>query len=877
MKMNIKTSLFLTILGLLLIVVVSPSSTDAAVLFSQSVLLKPGWNIVSTPRVLESYEFSAPETSANFDIFVLDASKPSGWATMADLGQSKFTPLYGYFIKNKTGVNQTLTFNYRVDVPPNERLFQRTFTATGWYSLGVANPSYAKPRGGSVTDTNNVDPILNSLLGTFSYYGTVVDFTDARFSTEPDSLALTDPWKATVRSPDVANTTEINKLNDFRETKGYAIYIKQANSLYSGFQNNDTPIPSPPEPFAADIKANDSDVPITIPHGSSATINWSSTGASSCSITPTGWMGLIGSQTTGVLTGSQTYTLTCTDGTNFVGDSVTVNLPPPASLTVSVASTPVSQTVVSGINAFTFAKIQYDGLNSGEDLRVTAQALTYTTAAAFDLDNINTCQVFDGSIALNIGGNVVNFSSNAFGADSDSKAHSFDNHLIIPKGTIKVVDVKCNISSIATTSSLQVGIAVSVDTATVVGKDTGVSVTPTVTINAGPTMTIAANGTLTVALDVSSPTQERYAIAGKTDVLLSVLKFHADNEAIKLDRIALVLSSSTASSSDLMKVTLWDGATKMGEALFQGTDTRATSTLSSAFIVPKDGDKMLTIKGDLSTLGVNQPATRGHLVAVNHDGESGATETDGIGQSSGVTINPSAGGNTAGGGVRLVKSYPTLERLSVSSNTLANGEMVLYRLKVTADAAGDVGLSRMSFRVSSTSVATTTVFKLYAYSDSSFSTAAYATNPVHTGYSSATNVSAVGTSTWGGVGTHAAPSNSVVFFFNPALTTASAADESVEALNIPAGTSRYFQLLGTFSSATAGDNVSVALLGDSAVANNTNLVGRETSDTASGATGRFIWSPNTTTTSSVDNVDWLNGYQVPGLPGTEMTPQSFTK
>src|SRR3989338_7924907 len=88
-------------------------------------------------------------------------------------------------------------------------------------------------------------------------------------------------------------------------------------------------------------------------------------------------------------------------------------------------------------------------------------------------------------------------------------------------------------------------------------------------------------------------------IASLTDVLLSVLKFHADNEAIKLDRIALVLSSSTASSSDLMKVTLWDGATKMGEALFQGTNTRATSTLSSAFIVPKDGDKMLTIKGDL--------------------------------------------------------------------------------------------------------------------------------------------------------------------------------------------------------------------------------------------------------------------------------------
>ncbi|MBI2121767.1 MAG: peptidoglycan-binding protein [Candidatus Sungbacteria bacterium] len=570
-------------------------------------------------------------------------------------------------------------------------------------------------------------------------------------------------------------------------------------------------------------------------------------------------------------------TITATPSTAVSANTMTVRA---ASLRLAMGTNPVAQTVVSGINGFLMGTLQYDGTNSGEDVRITSQKLDFAAGAGADLDNLNTCQIWDGSLALNTGGNVVGFSSHAYDADEADKSISFDTHLIVPKGTSKVVDIKCNISSVATTSTYNVGIADATNnTPTAVGKDTGVTVTATITAHSsgGPTMTVAANGTLSVALDVSSPTQERYAIAGKTDVLLSVLKFHADNEAIKLDRIALVLSSSTASSSDLMKVTLWDGATKVGEALFQGTNTRATSTLSSSFIVPKDGDKLLTIKGDMSTLGVNQPATRGHLVAVNHDGEAGATESDGIGQSSGVTINPAAGGNTAGGGVRLVKSYPTLERLAISSNTLANGEMTLYRFKVTADAAGDVGLSRLSFRVSSTTVATTTVFKLYAYSDSSFSTAAYATNPVHTGYSSATNVSAVGTSTWGGVGTHGAPSNSVVFFFNPALTTASAADESVESLNIPAGTSRYFQLLGTFASVTAGDNISVALLGDSAVANNTNLVSRETSDAVSGATGKFVWSPNTTTTSSVDNVDWLNGFQVSGLPGTEMTPQSFTK
>jgi peptidoglycan hydrolase-like protein with peptidoglycan-binding domain len=554
-----------------------------------------------------------------------------------------------------------------------------------------------------------------------------------------------------------------------------------------------------------------------------------------------------------------------------------------ASLSVSLAPTPVSQTVVSGINGFVLAKVQYDASNSGEDLRVTAQALTYTTdgpgATSFDIDNINTCQLFDGATALNTGGNVVNFSSNAFGANKTNQAHNFDNHLIIPQGTIKVVDVKCNISSIATTRSFQVGINDTSDTATAVGKNTGVAVAATLTTNAGPTMTITTKGSLSVALDVSSPTQERYAIAGKTDVLLTVLKFHATNEAVKIDRIGLTLSSSTASTTDLVKVTVWDGATKVGDGIFSGTNSRATSTLSSDVIVPKDGDKLLTLKADLLAYNETSLQTntglRGHLVAVNYDGNA-VTTTRGIGQSSGSEINPVAGADSGGAGVRVVKTYPTLERLSVPSNTLANGEMVLYRFKVTADAAGDVGIGKVTFRVSSTTVATTTVFKLYAYSDSAFSTAAYAQNPPHS-----REVDIVDETVWNGDATSTS-NNTIVFYFNPAgnVSVTNGTARVSESLNVPSGSSRYFELRGTVASATAGDTISVALLGDNAVANNTNLVGRETAfavDTFAATQADFVWSPNTTSTAATTTNDWLNGYQLPGLPTTEMTQQTFSK
>lgn len=204
----------------------------ASIAYSQVISLQPGWNIVSTPRVLESHSFSTAETSDNFDIYALNSSSSAGWSTLAELGQSTFTPLFGYFVNNKTGTTTNLTLNYKANVQPNERLFQRSFTTSGWYSIGIANPTYAKNIWSSGADTNNQSNIL-SLLG--GNYDSVIDFTDAVGSINIDSVALTDPWKLAVASG-------ISGLNDFREMKGYAIYIVNAGTQYLGFQNNDVPV-----------------------------------------------------------------------------------------------------------------------------------------------------------------------------------------------------------------------------------------------------------------------------------------------------------------------------------------------------------------------------------------------------------------------------------------------------------------------------------------------------------------------------------------------------------------------------------------------------------------------------------------------------------
>lgn len=104
-----------------------------------------------------------------------------------------------------------------------------------------------------------------------------------------------------------------------------------------------TPPPPPPPPLpTVDIKANGSDGPVTIEYGTSATINWSSTDASSCSVAPNNWTETSNTGiTTGNLTSSETYILTCTGSEGSATDSVIVNISG-SSLTASCSASPTS-------------------------------------------------------------------------------------------------------------------------------------------------------------------------------------------------------------------------------------------------------------------------------------------------------------------------------------------------------------------------------------------------------------------------------------------------------------------------------------------------------------------------------------------------------
>lgn len=608
------------------------------------------------------------------------------------------------------------------------------------------------------------------------------------------------------------------------------------------------------------------------------------------------------------------------------GNSMTVKT---GAVTISIASTPTSQTVVRGAKAFTFANIIFDGTNSGEDIRFTSAQILYYAATAGDLTN---CQLFDGTTAMNTGSNIVNPSA------AGNRTFTLDTNLTIPKGGSKTTALKCDIPSSGTGAHAQWSFGTSAGSGTAApsaqtfgatGLTSGSSITPSVSSSSATNlMTFSGSGTFTIALE--APPAVRLALAGQ-EVEVVRLRLTSTNEGIDVKQIALQLSSTASNSpSDLVKLTLWDGATKVGEVTASSSDT-GLIVQTTGLSVAKDGDKIVTVKAQLGEIGNNLPGRPGHLVVVDWDSVvmGGNEATYGIGAQSSSNVYVSGSSDTAANGVRLVRAYPTISVLSVPSTSLADAtQKSLYRFSVSAPAGTNgVSLYKFTFNVATTgddsgsSDVTITNLKLYAYTGSGFSGDAYASNPLNQG----TTFGQTDNNNDGIVASAKATSTDYAIYFNP--SNSSSAD--AEAIHIPGGTTGqtfYFELKGDVSGADAGDSATVRLMGDNswygigntsggtmayddlgflagainygfattapkldtATAGSPGASGRPAADApgtqgnsnAGGAGNDFIWSGNSTTTHSGaaqdSGADWYNGFQVPGLPSDGATAVTLT-
>jgi len=542
-------------------------------------------------------------------------------------------------------------------------------------------------------------------------------------------------------------------------------------------------------------------------------------------VTPSGWTSPVGDVTGDAITISQGA---------FTLNTMTVKA---AALSISVSPAPVAQNITPGIQDFAFTDYQLDASESGEDVRFSSMK-AQLTFANMEVTQVTSCQLFDGSTALNTGTNVVTPSVTT----GNDETFTFDQTLIVPKGTVKVLTMKCNVSSgTAANDSLSWGIQNTAANISLTGVTSGSAVTESVTASVGQTMTVQT-ASLAVTVDSSSPAYS-LAAGGTTGVNAGVVNFRASNEAITLQKLGLTLTTTAGSgntSSDLTKVSIYDGSTLVGTAVFTGSNTTATSTLTTPVTMPKDADKTLTIKVDLADIGVSQIGTQGNFIKVD------PLNSEGVGASSGTTVKSNATAGVAG--VRLLNSFPTVALSSLPSG-VSDGR--LMRFAVTADSANSVGLYNLTFTVATTS-ATVTDVGLYAYTDSAYS------QPI-SGQGTAGQIDETMATTAPYVAATCVTTGGSTCVAGASLLTLNMIPASTQ-ITIPAGATRYFELRGSVTGLATTYSVVTKMLSDTAFATS--------SASTQNSTYNFVWNPNATSTTVFNGVDWTTGFGVPGLPSS---------
>ncbi len=341
-----------------------------------------------------------------------------------------------------------------------------------------------------------------------------------------------------------------------------------------------------------------------------------------------------------------------------------------------------------------------------------------------------------------------------------------------------------------------------------------------------------ASGSLSVSSDPATLAPIGIAASGALGVTVGKLPFEAKLENSSLVQVGLKLRYPTG--QDIVTLTLWDGATQIGTAVFVGTNTNTVCVFNTRPLVQIGQTKTIVVKADLGLVNIASPGRSGDIISVNYD-ETRPENTYGVGQISGRNIY--ASGATYEQGVVLFRSYPMFIPQPISNVGLGDGR--LLRFAVTAHAAGDVSLGKWSFLTAGTEASLQSA-SLYGYTDASFS------QPV------------MGVAISGNIGNATNVTNGTPF-----SVYAKTANGDPTAIIIPAGQVRYFELRGAFAQPLTSFSIlstSIWTGGDDIIRTAFNYDPVEVF-----RTGSVVWSPNSYGASMLADQDWFNSWLIPGL------------
>ena len=536
----------------------------------------------------------------------------------------------------------------------------------------------------------------------------------------------------------------------------------------------------------------------------------------------------------------------------IVGNAQTVKAP---TLDVQLASTPSSQTYVQGATSKDLAGFSFRAISS--DIKLSTVKVTATSSTGtLTSGEVQNLGLYDGQTLI----------STLKSLDSSALTVTFDNlNLTIAKGATKVLTLRGSISANATDTDVYYFSVATVNSSNITANDAdGNSATLTGTAaNSGGTVsltiTTAGNVSVVVAPD-DSDSEAGIVIAGQEQVL-GKYRFTSTNENMTVNKMQILVSNSssatattTVTADDAPTIKLYDGATQIGSAtgytVQASGDTAGIAVIESlGWVIPKDSNKTLTVKGVLNSISAGADTGSSLYTSVH------ATNFEAVGATAKDTSITAATGNQK----VVYKTKPTFAAPTATTEKLATGQKAVMRFKIKADGPEQIAWKQIQFKVSMTGATMSAVDAVPS------TTGNVALKEVTTGSNLNLASAFSGTSTTTGeqVKLTGGQTGYVSLLLNSEQTIAAGLDKEYE-LQLT-----FADVSGTVGAASAQINLhrtETTVTAASSVATVRASVG-----TATDAAPSFVWSDYSVIGHSETSADWANGVLVKILPSSSIT------
>ena len=581
-------------------------------------------------------------------------------------------------------------------------------------------------------------------------------------------------------------------------------------------------------------------------------------------------------------TGNFVNTADIVPSTAIVGNTQTVSA---SAMTITTASTPVSDTFVKGANNIPSVAFLFKA-GAASDVTISSVKLTAytddTTSGVFVVGTssvtpaaqnlISSISIYDGATQLGVSKSI----------NSSGEATFNGLNWKVPAGVQKKLDVKVNVpnQTLGNSNSDRFKIDITDVSADVTATDKdGNDITETAdapnggTADSGTRITVANSGTLSAALDNAATPKSDIVIAGTTGVLFGAFKFTGTDEAFTINKLNIKNGTSTGNyDDDVNTVTLEypkkDGSTGTKTASFDGTGISTFSALG--FYVPKDGSALLKVKYNLEQVAANGGgADSGDLPQAIFDYNTNFEATS---EGAGTNSTSTGSADISGNAMTLRNARPTFDasKPSTVGNLVSQTNFDLIDVKVTAAGNDDVALKKMKLTLNLFDVAT--VGSALTVGGST-QWAIYDVTDLNSELGSNTSAFENGV---GGQDPSFTTGNS-----NSTTTNLYVTFDNEE--RIQAGTSKTFRIRTRIQNAhensNGKDNVTVQLATEEDANTRTGAITSSNTNVVllAATSVSFVWSDlsagEATHSDTIDgsSSDWTNGFKIKNLPSSSVT------